>query len=122
MRKEIFAIVAIAALISGATAEADLSADYKQGYEDAAKLFKPLAYMDGALFSTKLLLDTFKKTQDDGGFAGAFASGFIEGVAPGYNEMALEYNELAAQMNLAIDLVLGPGHDDLKFDRAPLFY
>lgn len=122
MRKEILAVVAIVALLSGATATTDLSADYKQGFEDAAKLYKTLATMDGLLKGYKVILDTFKKQQDDGGFAGAFSSGFIREAAPGYNEAAMEFNELATVANLLIDTVLGPGHEDLKFDRAPFFY
>jgi len=105
----------------GATA-ANFSADYKQGFEDAAELYKPLATMDGMLQGTKILLDAFEELRTDGGFAGTFASGFLEVSAPAYNEEVTDYNELVALMNFMIDMRMGPGHDDLKFERAPFFY
>ena len=102
---------------------ADFSADYKQGFEEAAELYKPLATMDGMLRSTKILLNVFRGAADDGGSAGEFATGFIEATAPTYNEEVIEYNELVALMNSVIDMRMGPGHDDLKFEeRAPFFY
>ena len=105
----------------GATA-ADFSADYKQGFEEAAELYKPLATMDGMLQGTKILLDAFEELRTDGGFAGTFASGFLEVSAPAYNEEVTDYNELVALMNFMIDMRMGPGHDDLKFELAPFFY
>jgi len=106
----------------GATA-ANFSADYKQGCEEAAELYKPLATADGMLQTTKILLDVFREAADDGGFAGEFATGFIDATAPTYNEEVTDYNELVALMNSVIEMRMGPGHDDLKFEeRAPFFY
>ena len=101
---------------------ADFSADYKQGFEDAAELYKPLATMDGMLQGTKILLDVFEELRTDGGFAGTFASGFLDATAPTYNKEVTDYNEFVALMNSMIDMRMGPGHDDLKFERAPFFY
>ena len=101
---------------------ADFSADYKQGFEEAAELYKPLATLDGGLQVTKILLDTFQEAADDGGFAGEFCQGFLDATAPTYNEAVSEYNELAALTNSVIDACMGPGHDDLKFELAPYFY
>jgi len=106
----------------GGETAADFSADYKQGYEDAAELYKPLATMDGMLQVIKALLDTFREIADDGGFVGELATGVIDDTAPAYNEEVAEYNELVALVNSMIDMRMGPGHDDLKFERAPFFY
>ena len=100
----------------------DFSADYKQGYVDAAVLYKPLATMDGMLQATKILLDVSREAADDGGFAGEFADGFIEVTAPTYNKEVAEYNEFVVLMNSVIEMRIGPGHDDLKFGLAPFFY
>ena len=100
---------------------ADFSADYKQGFEEAAELYKPLATADGMLQATKILLDVFQESADDGGFVGEFCQGFIDATAPTYNKEVAEYNELAALTNSVIDACMGPGHDDLKFELAPFF-
>ena len=101
---------------------ANFSADYRQGFEEAAELYKPLATMDGMLQVTKILLDTFREAADDGGSTGELASGFIEVTAPTYNKEVAEYNEFVVLMNSVIEMRIGPGHDDLKFELAPFFY
>jgi len=115
-------LLALVVPVEAEITAADFSADYKQGYEDAAELYKPVATLDGMLQATKILLDVFGESRADDGFAGMFATGFIDATAPTYNEEVTEYNELAALTNSVIDACMGPGHDDLKFELAPYFY
>jgi len=106
----------------GGETAADFSADYKQGYEDAAELYKPLATLDGGLQVTKILLDAFREAADDDGFMGMFADEFIAATAPVYNKDVAKYNEFVALFNSVIDARMAPGRDDLKFELAPFFY
>ena len=126
-QKLLYMMTLLTLLVSAVSVEAentaaDFSADYKQGYEDAAELYKPLATVDGMLQATKILLDVFGEGRADGGFAGELCSGFIDATAPTYNEEVTEYNELVVLTNFVIDTCMGPGHDDLKFELAPYFY
>ena len=114
-------IMFLTALLAG-SATGQYSEDYKRGFEDAANIYKPAGEMAGFLRAMKSDLDGFKTLTSDSGILGIFAERVLNEMAPRYNDMAQAFNDLVPSTNGVVDLVLGPGHDDLKFDQAPRLY